>query len=374
MIKKCPVSKACGACSYIHTEYQEQLKMKKEYIQHLYPKNKVAEVIGMDDPYHYRHKVYASFTHTKDGVIKAGMYEENSHRVISTTMCLIQHTTANSIIQDICHIATEMHIESYDEDSGRGVLRHAYIRVSHKNTDVLLVIVIGSKNLPGSREFIKKLLALHPEIKTIILNHNHENTSMILSDKNHILYGSGYIEDEIMHTGFRIGPNTFYQVNPVQTEKIYQTAINMAQLKKEDTVLDMCCGIGTISLIAAKQCAFVLGVEINPSAIRDAIQNAKRNHIQNARFIAEDSEKFLKDLYDSPSVIFLDPPRSGFSERFMKDLDRLQARTIVYISCNPSTQARDIKQLKNYRIKKIQPVDNFCFTKHVETVVLMSRV
>lgn len=374
MIKKCPVSKACGACSYIHVDYEEQLQQKKQFIQHLFPKKHVEDVIGMDDPYHYRHKVYASFTHTKDGIMKAGMYEENSHRVINTSMCLIQHTKANEIIRDICHIATNMHIESYDEDTQRGVLRHAYIRVSHKTGDVLLVIVIGSKNLPGSKEFIKQLLQLHPEIKTIVLNYNHENTSMILSDKNHVLYGNGYIEDEILNTRFRISANTFYQVNPAQTEQIYKTALRMADLKKEDTVLDMCCGIGTISLIAAKQCAFVLGVEINPQSIQDAIQNAKRNHVQNVRFITEDSEKFLKHLYDSPTVVFLDPPRSGFSERFMKDLEKLHANKIIYISCNPMTQARDIQHLKQYKIQKIVPVDNFCFTRHVENVVLLTRM
>ena len=372
-MKYCPVYKKCGGCAYINTEYADQLKNKKEYIQSLFPKNNVEPVIGMKEPYHYRHKIYATFSHNRDGVIKCGMYEENTHKVIDTKMCLIQHVKANDILRDMCSLATKMHIESYDEDTGRGVLRHAYIRISHATNDVLLTIVIGSKNLPGSNAFVKEMVRMHPEIKSIVLNHNSDDTSMVLGKKNHVLYGKGFIEDEIMHTRFRISTNTFYQVNPVQTEKIYSTAIQMAQLKSTDTVLDMCCGIGTISLIAAKKASFVLGVEINEDSIRDAIGNAKRNGIKNAQFIACDSEEFIEQLEDSPNVVFLDPPRNGFTEKFMKQLDHLKSDKIVYISCNPSTQARDIAFLKHYQIKKIVPVDNFPFTKHVETVVLLSH-
>ena len=372
-MKYCPVYKKCGGCAYINTEYADQLKNKKEYIQSLFPKNNVEPVIGMKEPYHYRHKIYATFSHNRDGVIKCGMYEENTHKVIDTKMCLIQHVKANDILRDMCSIATKMHIESYNEDTGKGVLRHAYIRISHATNDVLLTIVIGSKNLPGSNAFVKEMVRMHPEIKSIVLNHNSDDTSMVLGKKNHVLYGKGFIEDEIMHTRFRISTNTFYQVNPVQTEKIYSTAIQMAQLKSTDTVLDMCCGIGTISLIAAKKASFVLGVEINEDSIRDAIGNAKRNGIKNAQFIACDSEEFIEQLEDSPNVVFLDPPRNGFTENFMKQLDHLKSDKIVYISCNPSTQARDIAFLKHYQIKKIVPVDNFPFTKHVETVVLLSH-
>ena len=372
-MKYCPVYKKCGGCAYINTEYADQLKNKKEYIQSLFPKNNVEPVIGMKEPYHYRHKIYATFSHNRDGVIKCGMYEENTHKVIDTKMCLIQHVKANDILRDMCSIATKMHIESYNEDTGRGVLRHAYIRISHATNDVLLTIVIGSKSLPGSNAFVKEMVRMHPEIKSIVLNHNSDDTSMVLGKKNHVLYGKGFIEDEIMHTRFRISTNTFYQVNPVQTEKIYSTAIQMAQLKSTDTVLDMCCGIGTISLIAAKKTSFVLGVEINEDSIRDAIGNAKRNGIKNAQFIACDSEEFIEQLEDSPNVVFLDPPRNGFTEKFMKQLDHLKSDKIVYISCNPSTQARDIAFLKHYQIKKIVPVDNFPFTKHVESIVFLSH-
>ena len=373
-MKYCPVYQNCGGCAYIQTEYDEQLRFKHDYVQDLYPQIKVSSVIGMEDPYHYRHKVYATFDHGKEGKILAGLYEENTHRIVDSKMCLIQHVKANLILQTICKIATDMHIESYDEDTGRGVLRHAYIRVSHATGEVLLVLVIGSKELPGSHEFVRRLRQKHPEITTVILNWNRENTSMVLGEKDRVLFGPGYITDMIDGISFRISAHTFYQVNPVQTEKLYETALNFAQLKKTDTVLDMCCGIGTISLLAAKQARYVLGVEINAQSIRDAVGNAKRNGIHNAEFIAADGEEFIHDLIDTPDVVFLDPPRNGFSESFMQALNELGPKKIIYISCNPTTQARDLEVVKKqYTIKNVQPVDMFSFTKSVETVALLVK-
>ena len=328
----------------------------------------------MEDPYHYRHKIYASFSQTRDGRIIAGMYEENTHRLIDSRMCLIQHARANAILQTICTVATDMKLEAYDEDRGTGTLRHAYLRVSHANQEVLVVIVIGSKDLPGSRSFVQKIVSAHPEIRTVILNWNRENTSMILGPKDKVLYGKGYIEDEIDGMVFRISAHTFYQVNPVQTEVMYSTALQYAQLKKTDTVLDMCCGIGTISLLAARKARYVLGVEVNPKSIQDAGKNAVRNHIRNAEFLAMDGEEFIHELLDTPDVVFLDPPRSGFSGSFMQALEKLGPQKIVYVSCNPVTQARDLKVIEsNYRIEKIQPVDNFPFTSELECIVSLTR-
>lgn len=373
-MKYCPVYKKCGGCAFINTEYEDQLKAKRQYVENLYPDQKVEPMIGMEDPYHYRHKVYATFDHNRDGKIRAGLYEESTHRVVDSEMCLIQNVKANDILKSMCHIATDMHIESYDENTGRGSLRHAYIRISHASGDVLLVIVIGSKDLPGSREYVSRLRKEHPEIKTIILNYNHDFTSMILGKKEKVLYGPGYITDTIDGVSFRISSRSFYQVNPVQTEKLYGEALKMADLKKTDNVLDMCCGIGTISLLAARKARYVLGVEINPHAIRDAQGNAERNHISNVDFIAEDGERFIKELGDAPDTVFLDPPRAGFSEGFMKTLERLNPAKIVYISCNPETQARDLKVIEDdYEIQKIQPVDMFPFTKAVECVSLVTR-
>lgn len=368
-MKYCPSAKKCGGCRNIHEPYENSLAFKQDKVNKLYAGKKVERIIGMEDPYHYRHKIYASFSQTRDGRIIAGMYEENTHRLIDSRMCLIQHARANAILQTICTVATDMKLEAYDEDRGTGTLRHAYLRVSHANQEVLVVIVIGSKDLPGSRSFVQKIVSAHPEIRTVILNWNRENTSMILGPKDKVLYGKGYIEDEIDGMVFRISAHTFYQVNPVQTEVMYSTALQYAQLKKTDTVLDMCCGIGTISLLAARKARYVLGVEVNPKSIQDAGKNAVRNHIRNAEFLAMDGEEFIHELLDTPDVVFLDPPRSGFSGSFMQALEKLGPQKIVYVSCNPVTQARDLKVIEsNYRIEKIQPVDNFPFTSELECI------
>ena len=373
-MKYCPSAKKCGGCRNIHEPYENSLAFKQDKVNKLYAGKKVERIIGMEDPYHYRHKIYASFSQTRDGRIIAGMYEENTHRLIDSIMCLIQHARANAILQTICTVATDMKLEAYDEDRGTGTLRHAYLRVSHANQEVLVVIVIGSKDLPGSRSFVQKIVSAHPEIRTVILNWNRENTSMILGPKDKVLYGKGYIEDEIDGMVFRISAHTFYQVNPVQTEVMYSTALQYAQLKKTDTVLDMCCGIGTISLLAARKARYVLGVEVNPKSIQDAGKNAVRNHIRNAEFLAMDGEEFIHELLDTPDVVFLDPPRSGFSGSFMQALEKLGPQKIVYVSCNPVTQARDLKVIEsNYRIEKIQPVDNFPFTSELECIVSLTR-
>ena len=373
-MKYCPSAKKCGGCRNIHEPYENSLAFKQDKVNKLYAGKKVERIIGMEDPYHYRHKIYASFSQTRDGRIIAGMYEENTHRLIDSRMCLIQHARANAILQTICTVATDMKLEAYDEDRGTGTLRHAYLRVSHANQEVLVVIVIGSKDLPGSRSFVQKIVSAHPEIRTVILNWNRENTSMILGPKDKVLYGKGYIEDEIDGMVFRISAHTFYQVNPVQTEVMYSTALQYEQLKKTDTVLDMCCGIGTISLLAARKARYVLGVEVNPKSIQDAGKNAVRNHIRNAEFLAMDGEEFIHELLDTPDVVFLDPPRSGFSGSFMQALEKLGPQKIVYVSCNPVTQARDLKVIEsNYRIEKIQPVDNFPFTSELECIVSLTR-
>ena len=373
-MKYCPSAKKCGGCRNIHEPYENSLAFKQDKVNKLYAGKKVERIIGMEDPYHYRHKIYASFSQTRDGRIIAGMYEENTHRLIDSRMCLIQHARANAILQTICTVATDMKLEAYDEDRGTGTLRHAYLRVSHANQEVLVVIVIGSKDLPGSRSFVQKIVSAHPEIRTVILNWNRENTSMILGPKDKVLYGKGYIEDEIDGMVFRISAHTFYQVNPVQTEVMYSTALQYAQMKKTDTLLDMCCGIGTISLLAARKARYVLGVEVNPKSIQDAGKNAVRNHIRNAEFLAMDGEEFIHELLDTPDVVFLDPPRSGFSGSFMQALEKLGPQKIVYVSCNPVTQARDLKVIEsNYRIEKIQPVDNFPFTSELECIVSLTR-
>lgn len=375
-MKHCPSAKKCGACTYIHTDYQEQLKMKREEIRKLYPKENVEPVTGMKDPYHYRHKIYASFYMDKTKKIRAGLYEESTHKTVNSEMCLIQHSKANLILKTVCETAGKLHIPVYDEKTGRGTLRHAYLRISHDNGDVLLVIVIGSKDLPSSKTFVSMLREKHPEIKTVVLNYNNAFTSMILGKRDRVIYGKGVIFDKIAGITFGISAHSFYQVNPEQTEKMYAAALKMAKLKDTDIVLDACCGIGTITLLAAQKAKKVIGVEINPAAVKDAVNNAKLNHITNAGFIADDAENMIRNSDIRPDVVFLDPPRSGLSESFLNTLGKKAPERIVYISCYPPTQAENINILKKYgyRIRKIVPFDNFPFTRHVETVVLLSRV
>lgn len=367
--------KKCGGCAYIGEEYGTTLARKQEYVQKLFGKIKVDEIKGMENPYHYRHKIYASFQSDKSGKIRAGLYEENSHKLLNSTMCLIQHVKANDILKTICDLASSFKIEAYNEDTGRGVLRHCYLRVSRSQQTVMCVLVIGSKGLPSSKMFVKKLVEAHPEIQTVILNYNHEHTSMILGRRSDVVYGKGYITDRIGDLTFRISPQSFYQVNPEQTEVIYNTALEMAQLNKKDLVFDVCCGIGTIALSAAMHCRHVIGVEINEQAIRDAEKNMALNGIENAEFHADDASHFIRRMKQKPDVVFLDPPRSGMEESFLKTLIRLSPEKIVYVSCNPETQIRDIRILAKagYRVRKAVPVDNFPFTRHVETIALMTR-
>lgn len=375
MIKTCKVKDRCGACKSVGRPYEETLLEKTEMVKQLYPKYLVEDCVGMKDPYNYRNKVYATFASDKKGMVYAGMYQQYSHKVVSSKNCKIQNTIANRIVETMCKLASEMKLEAYNEDRGWGVLRHAYIRVSQKTGKVLLTIVIAKNDLPGSKRFLSGILAAHPEIETIILNWNKENTSMILGDKERVMYGKGYITDEIDGLTFRIGSRSFYQVNPVQTEILYKTAIKLADLNKNDEVFDACCGIGTISLLTARKVHDVVGVEINEDAIRDAKMNAKLNNIQNVQFFAEDATSFIDRLLDVPSVVFLDPPRSGMSREFMDSLSKMGPKKVVYISCNPETQARDIKNLTcgGYAVEKIVPVDMFPFTEHVETIVLLVK-
>ena len=374
-MKHCPISKKCGGCEYIHEDYEKQLLHKHDYVQKLFGRIKVDNVIGMENPYHYRHKIYATFYTDREKRIRAGLYEENSHKLIRSDQCLIQHVKANDILRTICRIAEELRIIPYDEDRETGILRHAYLRISRETGDVMAVIVIGSKGLPSSKVFVSKLTEAHPEIKTVVLNYNRGHTSMILGKGFKTLFGKGYITDTIGGISFRISPKSFYQVNPGQTEVIYQTAMELAELKPTETVLDACCGIGTITLLAAKQCRYATGVEINEEAIRDAEKNMKFNNIENAEFHAEDITSYIRRMKKAPDAVFLDPPRSGLNEQFTEKLCRLAPKKIIYISCNPATQIRDIRQMSKagYRVIKVVPVDNFPFTKHVETIVLMCR-
>lgn len=380
----CPVYESCGGCQVMHMNYAAQLAWKQKKIEELFPEEKeqgvIAPVLAMEQPWNYRHKIYASFANGRKGEIFAGIYEENSHRVVKTEKCRIQHPLANDIIRCIAELMRKQHIPAYNEDQGKGVLRHVYIRIGEKTGQVMVVLVTGSKEFKEKTVFVEELRRKFPQITTIIHNINSAKTSMVLGKKETVLFGPGTIEDELCGLKFDISSQSFYQVNPVQTEKLYNTAVEFAGLTGNETVLDAYCGIGTISMVAAKQAKEVIGVELNETACLDAKKNAKKNNCRNVRFIAADAGEYMVQLAKDktavkPEVVFMDPPRSGSDKKFLESLVKLKPDRVVYISCNPVTQKADVDYLKKngYQVKKMQAVDCFCHTYHVENVALLVR-
>lgn len=377
---RCPVSKKCGGCQYIDTPYAEQLKKKQRQIEALLKNfGKVKPIIGMKEPENYRNKVHAVFSFQKGRGIVSGIYQEKSHRVVPVEECLLENKKAGEIIRSIRELAKSFKYKTFDEDSGYGLLRHVLVRVGHATGEIMVVLVLGSPILPSKKNFINELCKLYPEITTILINVNNKKTSMVLGEKEQVIYGKGYIEDELCGKRFKISAKSFYQVNAVQTEVLYQKAVKYAGLTGKEKVVDAYCGIGTISLAAAGGAQKVIGVELNRDAVRDAVTNAKSNHIKNVDFYSNDAGRFLTQMADAGEkvdVVFLDPPRSGSTEEFLDALLRVNPERVVYISCNPETLARDLRYLTEksaYRVAEATPVDMFPFTEHVETVVLLSK-
>ena len=379
-IVKCKTSKKCGGCQYQGMEYPQQLRRKQKKTEDLLKKfGKVSPVIGMEQPYFYRNKVHAVFDRDRKGNIISGIYEANTHHVIPVEECLIEDEKCQEIIRTIRGMLKSFKIKTYDEDTGYGLLRHVLVRRGFQTGQIMVVLVIGSPVFPSKNNFVKSLRKTYPEISTVVLNINDKKTSMVLGERENTIYGPGYIRDILCGCTFRISPKSFYQVNPVQTEILYQTAIEYAGLTGKETVIDAYCGIGTIGLVAARKAGKIIGVELNKDAVRDARINAKENAIKNARFYQGDAGDFMVSMADAgekADVVFMDPPRAGSTQEFLSSAVKLQPSRIVYVSCNPETLARDLKYLvKNkYQVKKIQPVDMFPFTEHVECVVLMSKV
>lgn len=378
-IKKCPYAGKCGGCQYQGMDYGSQLKEKQKYVQKLLKNyGKPEPILGMENPYYYRNKVHAVYKHQKNGEIISGIYEEGTHKVVPVESCQIENQEADKVIQTIRKLAKSFKIKIYNEDSGYGLLRHVLIRYGRVTGEMMVVLVAASPIFPSKNNFVKALRKEHPEITTVVLNINDKSTSMVLGERNIILYGKGYIEDELCGCRFRISPNSFYQVNPVQTEVLYQKAISLAGLSGKEKVIDAYCGIGTIGLIAASHCKEVIGIELNKEAVKDAIGNAKRNGIKNVRFYQGDAGDFLVSMAqkgEKADVVFMDPPRAGSSEKFMESAVKMGPEKIVYISCNPDTLERDLKYLtrKGYQVDRICPVDMFPFTDNIENVCLLSR-
>lgn len=375
----CKTAKKCGGCQFQGVPYEAQLRTKQKKIAELLGQfGKVSPMIGMEDPYHYRNKVHAVFDRDRRGNIISGVYQANTHIVVPVENCMIEDKKCGEIIATIRGLLKSFKIKTYDEDTGYGLLRHVLVRRGFATGQIMVVLVLGSPILPSKNNFVKALRKEHPEISTVIVNVNDKKTSMVLGDKEKTIYGKGYIEDVLCGCTFRISPKSFYQVNPVQTEVLYQKAIEFAGLTGKEKVIDAYCGIGTIGIVAAKYAKEVIGVELNADAVRDARVNAKRNEIKNIRFTQGDAGEFMVALAkenETADVVFMDPPRAGSDEAFLSSVVKSGPKKVVYVSCNPQTLKRDLKYLtKNgYQVKRMQPVDMFGFTEHVETVVMLER-
>lgn len=388
----CPYGKKCGGCDCHGESYQAYLAEKEKKLNTLLydflnpPDGKDGKskgnqicLVGMENPFHYRHKVNAAFARRKDGTILSGVYREGSHEVVNIDSCLIEHPIADQIIVDIRKLLKDFKVQIYDEDKGTGLLRHAMVRVGRKTGQVMLILVVADPVFPSKNNFVKAIRKLHPEISTVVLNVNDKDTSMVLGTRDIPIYGKGYIQDVLCGITYKLSPQSFFQVNPEMTENIYEAAIRFADLKKNQRVIDAYCGIGTIGLTAAGRVKEVIGVELNRDAVRDAIANARKNNIKNAVFYQGDAGAFMVELAEKGEkcdVLFMDPPRSGSTKEFIQAAHALAPKRIVYISCNPETLARDLKLLtKNqYQVQKITGFDQFPWTRnHMECVCLLTR-
>lgn len=377
---KCPVFRQCGGCQLLDMPYEEQLKRKQAQMQSLLGKFcKVHSITGMEDPFHYRNKVHAVFGYHK-GETVSGVYREGTHELVPVERCMIEDEKADEIIGTIRGMLKSFKIRTYDEDSQYGLLRHVLVRRGFATGQIMVVLVTASPVFPSKNNFVKALREKHPEITTIVQNINGRGTSMVLGDKEHVLYGKGYIEDALCGCRFRISSRSFYQVNPVQTERLYAKAIELAGLTGTETVLDAYCGIGTIGIImaASGQAANVISVELNEDAVKDAIRNAKSNEIKNIRFYCNDATRFMTQMAADGAivdVVLMDPPRSGSTEEFIRAVKAVKAKRVVYVSCGSDALARDLAVFEKigYEAKGAWVFDMFPETYHVETVALLTR-
>jgi len=376
---KCKYYYDCGGCQLQHMTDEAQAKHKEEMVRRLMkPFGKVDEIISMKTPYEYRNKIHSAFTTVGKGEVTSGIYKENTHSVIPVENCIIQDKRADEILKTIRKMANVYRLKVYNEKTRNGFLRHVLIRTGFTSNQIMVVFVVTDKVFPAKSKFIKELITKHPEINTVLMNINRRATSIVLGEEEKVLYGKGAIQDTLCGLTFKISAKSFYQINPVQTEKLYNKAVEYANLKGDETVIDAYSGIGTISLIASKNAKEVIGVELNKDAVKNAITNAKINNIRNARFYQGDAGEFMVGVAKERGTIdtvFMDPPRSGSDDKFLSSVVKLSPKQIIYISCNPVTQVRDLKYLtkKGYRVEKIQPVDMFPQTFHVETVVKLVK-
>ena len=379
MSKTCKYFGKCGGCQTPNLDYPAQLSLKmRKMISVMGRMCHVDEIVGMEDPYHYRNKVQAAFGR-QSGHTVCGIYQSGSGRIIPAKSCLLEDERATAIRLAVQKLAQEMSLTIYNPKNGRGLLRHVMVRVSRATSQAMVVLVTGTSPFTKARAFTEALLEMRPDITTVVQCINTTDVPLFMDGRETVLYGSGFMEDVIGGIRFRVSAKSFLQINPTQTEKLYGLALENAGLTGKETVLDAYCGVGTMSLLAAGRAKRVIGVEINESAVENAAQNASLNGIRNAEFHAADAGEYMNNLLRQRTkvdVVLLDPPRAGCSEKFLKSLIRLAPEKIVYVSCNPDTLGRDAITLRKggYRVERVTPVDMFPFTTHVETVCLLSKL
>ncbi len=375
----CTAAKKCGGCQLTNMTYEEQLSFKQAKVIKLLGRFcRVDRIIGMKEPYHYRNKVQAAFGRTRSGMIISGVYQSSTHNIVKVDSCYIEDQKADEIIVTVRELLKSFHLTVFDDRTGKGFLRHVLVKRAFGTGEIMVVLVTGTPIFKSKNDFCKALRKAHPEITTIVQNVNNSFTSLVLGEKEFVLYGDGYITDELLGFRFRISPKSFYQINYEGTKLLYSKAMQFADISKEDRVIDAYSGVGTIGIIASQYAKEVISVELNRDAVRDAKINASINNIENIRFFCADATEFLlaaAEENEKIDVVLMDPPRAGSTVEFMKSVCTLAPEKVVYISCNPETLARDLTYFtKNgYKAKKIQPVDMFPHTNHVETVVLLSQ-
>ena len=377
----CTTYKRCGGCNLRHIDYEETLNIKKDIVQNLVNKTlknkiEVEQVLGMGNPYHYRNKAQYPVGIAKDGKPVMGVFANRTHEIIPIEKCFIQDESVEEVAKFIYQFAIKNGISVYNEANQTGILRHIVVKIGKQTNEIMAILVVNGRNLPHEDKLVKKLLGKFENIKTIVKNINTKNTNVILGNENINLYGEGYITDILGDFTFKISPLSFYQVNPIQAEALYNIGVEEAGITKEDTVFDLYCGIGTISIFMSKYAKKVYGIEIIEEAIEMAKENAKLNDIENTEFIAGDVQIVLDNLINKkkviPDFVMIDPPRKGLDKTSIDNILSIKPKKIVYISCNPATLVRDLALLEEvYEVEKIKPVDMFPFTSHVECIAVM---
>jgi len=379
--KKCSVSEACGGCQYQGVPYKEQLINKQKLVEQLFKGFcQVKPIVGMDNPYNYRNKVHAVVGEDKDHQIITGTYRAGTHFLVPVESCMLEDEKADIIVATLRGLFRSFKYKPYNEDKGTGLIRHILIKRGFKTNQIMVVVVTASNMVPSKNNFVAALRKIHPDITTIVQNINDRTTSMVLGDKENVWYGKGYIEDILCDRIFRISSKSFYQINSVQTEHLYNTAIQMAKLTGKETIIDAYCGIGTIGIVASRYVEKVIGIELNKDAVKDAIANVKNNNILNCYIYEADAGKFMLNMAEESKgndidVVFMDPPRSGSTEEFLNAVAKINPKKVIYISCNPETQVRDLQFLerKGYKVIECRPFDMFPFTEHCENICLLQK-